>query len=103
LKADLTLPPELVDLIADKVIEKMKPILSSNGKKEYQFTILDKEDLAHYLGVEVSWLDKKVSANEIPYFKVGKYVRFKKSVIDKWIEAHTVKPFQPFGLNKNGR
>ena len=32
MKAEFTLPQELVDLIAEAVIEKLKPIISGNGK-----------------------------------------------------------------------
>ena len=99
MKAELILPPELVNLIASQVAELLKPMLSSNGKPEGD-TILDKKELSKYLNVPITWVDKKVSFNEIPYFKAGKYPRFKKSVIDKWIESQTVRTIPSLKLIK---
>ena len=53
--------------------------------------IMTTRELAEYLQVDVSWVYKRVSWGEIPYFKHGKYTRFKKSVIDAWLESHTQK------------
>lgn len=103
MKAELTLPQELVELIADRVIEKIKPILSGNGKHEGENTIFTPETLAQYLQVDTSWVYKQVSLKTIPYFKSGKYTRFKKHVIDKWIEAQTVRPIPPLKLLKSSR
>ena len=100
MKAELTLPPELVKEIADAVIRELKPLLSNNGKPEGEDAIFDKKKLAEYLNVPVTWVDKKVSFNEIPYFKAGKYPRFKKSVIDKWIEDNTVRAIPSLRLIK---
>ena len=85
MKAELTLPPELVDLIADKVIEKLKPLLSGNGKSEDD-VIFDVEGLAQYLKVKKQWVYEKVHNSGIPYYKVGKYPRFRKSKIDEWLQ-----------------
>lgn len=93
MKAELTLPQELVDQIADKVVERLKPLLSG-GKVEPDI-IFTPETLAKYLQVDITWIYKQVSLKTIPYFKNGKYTRFKKSVIDKWIETQTVRPLAP--------
>jgi|SRR3989337_484274 len=100
MKAELTLPPELVKEIASQVVELLKPMLSNNGRHEAEDTIFDKKGLAEYLNVPVTWVDKKVSFNEIPYFKAGKYPRFKKSIIDKWIEDNTVRAIPSLRLIK---
>ena len=103
MKAELNLPQELVDQIVGQIIDKLKPMLSSNRKSDSSDRIFNKKELADYLGVDVSWIDKKVSTNEIPYSKFGKYVRFKKSLIDKWIESKTVKPVSPLKLINSRR
>ena len=92
-----------IDAIAQRVVELLKPVLSVNGKKTNEDIILNKKELAQYLNVDVSWIDKRVSANEMPYTKFGKYVRFKKSIIDKWIDSKTVKPISPLKLVNYGR
>lgn len=40
--------------------------------------LLTKQELAEFLQVSVKTIDKWVSLNEIPYFKVGRLVRFSK-------------------------
>ena len=77
--------------------------MSGNGRQVNEDIILNKKKLARYLNVDVSWIDKKVSANEIPFFKIGKYVRFRKPNIDKWIDSKTVKPISPLKLVNYGK
>jgi len=95
-----TLPPELIDQIAQRVVELLRPLLPGNGKAEPD-TIFTPETLAEYLQVDTSWVYKQVSLKAIPYFKTGKYTRFRKSAIDKWIETQTVRPLSPLRLVKN--
>ncbi len=80
--------------IAKELADQLKPVIKSNGSS-INDKILTVESLAEYLSVEPSWVYKKISLKEIPYFKAGKYVRFKKSSIDKWIEQESVNPI-PF-------
>lgn len=87
-----------IEQIALKVVELLKPLISGNGKHEAEDTIFTPETLAEYLQVDTSWVYKKVSFKAIPYFKSGKYTRFKKPVIDKWIETQTVRPIPPLKL-----
>ncbi len=77
--------------IAEMVTEKLRPLIVNNGNRKTEDEILTKKELAEYLDVPVTWIDRKVSYNEIPYIKIGKYVRFKKSAIDRWTDKKTVK------------
>lgn len=90
-----TLDTEDVDVIAQRVIELIKPLLSGNGKSGNDDVIFDVQGLADYLKVDASWVYKKVSLKEIPHFHAGKYPRFKKPAIDKWIESQTVRAIPP--------
>ena len=47
------------------------------------------EELASYLKVNKQWVYQKVHSKGIPHFHVGKYPRFRKSIIDKWLENET--------------
>lgn len=51
-------------------------------------TLLTKKEIAHFLNVSIKMIDKKVHLNEIPYFKIGKLVRFSKSKILAWAEEN---------------
>jgi len=102
MKAELLLARELVDQIADKVIEKLKPIIPVDGKIVGE-TIYTPETLAEYLQVDTSWVYRQVSEKNIPYFKNGKYVRFRKSSIDRWISSHERQPIPKFKQIKHGK
>ena len=75
---------KLITDIADKVIESLKPLLNSNTVQED--TLFTVESLAYYLQVSKQWVYDRVHLNEIPYMKMGKFLRFRKSVIDKWLD-----------------
>lgn len=92
------LEPEDIQAIAQAVTEMIRPLLSANGKERTEDVIFTPESLAEYLQVDTSWVYKQVSLKTIPYFKSGKYTRFKKSAIDKWIDAQTRKPLLPLKL-----
>lgn len=47
-------------------------------------SLLTKKEIAEFLNVSVKMIDKMVCSNSLPYFKVGRLVRFsKKKVIEK--------------------
>jgi excisionase family DNA binding protein len=86
-KAELTLPPELVDLITDKLLERLKPILSRHEKHEDDI-ILDLQGLAQYLKVTPKWIYEQTHLKTIPHLKLtNKQLRFRKKDIDKWLDT----------------
>jgi len=100
MKAELTLPSELVEQISDRVIEKLKPILGSNGKHHEDDTVFDKKGLSEYLRLSESTINKMVSNKEIPHFKIQSGqsggVRFFKKDIDRWIAKQTIPEINQF-------
>lgn len=48
--------------------------------------IMTAKDLADYLGFSKNWVYRQVEAGEIPGTRLGGNWRFKKSVIDEWLE-----------------
>ncbi len=78
------LEPQDIEAIVNGVIEKLKPIIAGNNKHEDD-TIFDVDGIAGYLKVKKQWVYEKVHNNGIPYYKVGKYPRFRKSKIDEWL------------------
>jgi excisionase family DNA binding protein len=85
-KAELTLPTELVGQIFDMFIEKLSPLLNGNGKNRDD-GLFDVEDLALYLKVNRQWVYEKIHNNSVPHYKMGKYPRFRKSEIDQWLRT----------------
>jgi len=92
-----------IEIIASTVAENIKPLLRNNSKVRVEDIIFDVKGLAKYLKVDESWIYKQVSFRAIPFFKCGKYTRFKKSAIDNWVDRETVKPIIPFEIVKNKR
>jgi excisionase family DNA binding protein len=86
---EISIPHEIVDAlaqeVADRVTASLKPLLSGR-KVEPQDAILTPAQLAQYLHVARQWVYERVSRGEIPYFKAGGHLRFRKFEIDKWIE-----------------
>ena len=87
-----TLEAEDVQAIAAALMELIKPMLLGTRAQSELDVNFTPETLADYLQVDTSWVYKQISLKTIPYFKTGKYTRFKKSLIDKWIETQAVRP-----------
>lgn len=85
-----------LEKIAAKVVEQIKPLLNRNVKERVEddpiFTV---ESLAKYLQVSEQWVYERVQFKEIPYIKVGKFLRFKRSAIENWLEEQSVQASAP--------
>ncbi len=94
MKAELTIPQELVDLISDKVVEKLLPQVKEHNGNTVGDAVFDKKGLSEYLKVSASTVNKLVSNKQIPHFKINHGqsggVRFYKRDIDKWIAKQTI-------------
>jgi excisionase family DNA binding protein len=88
LKIDLN-NQELASAIAGEVLKGLIPILDKRTGEDKIFSV---KEVSEYLNVSEDLVHKKVKLFEIPFFKIGDLNRFKKSEIDKWIEAKTRKP-----------
>lgn len=89
-----------IQRIAEKVVELLRPLLANGEKHPNEDTVFTIKTLSEYLKNDVSWIRKKVAARSIPFFKTGKYIRFRKSAIDRWIKLQTREPLTPFNLPK---
>lgn len=47
--------------------------------------LMNIDKLSQYLGIKKSSLYSMVEKREIPYYKIGRLVRFKKADIDAWV------------------
>jgi len=75
---------QLVNDIVEKVVERLKPLIN-NSHDSRGDELMDVKALADYLKVKKQWVYEKTHMNIIPYYKVGKYPRYKKSKIDEWL------------------
>ena len=84
MKAELNInTQELEERVAQRVVKALKPLLSGKGEDHNLFTV---KGLAEYLGISQKWVYERVQFKEIPYYKLGGSLRFKKSAIDRWLE-----------------
>lgn len=51
---------------------------------------LTTEEVAHYLGIKVSTIYAWVHTRQIPYYKVGRLVKFRISEIEDWLRLTKV-------------
>lgn len=61
---------------------------------------LNINETSAYLNLKCSYLYSLVEGGEIPYYRVGRLIRFKQSDIEAWMENHRQ---NPSGANKRAR
>lgn len=85
----------LIEAIVKKVIDHITPLLTAPNLSNND-EIMNVEGLASYLKVTKSWVYEKIHKKEIPFYKAGKFPRFRKKDIDLWLK-------NPYfnGLNTN--
>ncbi len=76
---------EDIQAIAHEIVSLLKPHIENN-KSDIQDILFDIDGLSKYLNVKKQWVYDKVHQDAIPYYKVGKYPRFKKIKIDEWLQ-----------------
>ena len=83
---------ELVKDIAQEVMKDLKPLLKVKATDDKLYTV---RSLAKYLEVSDQWVYERIKFKEIPHIKIGKFPRFKKADIDKWLEELRVPAINP--------
>ena len=48
--------------------------------------LLNAREVAELLGVEQSWVRRATQRGEIPYLRLGRYLRFRQESIREWVE-----------------
>ncbi len=73
-----------IEKIAERVVEQITPLFNKSHDSNHD-ELMDVQGLADYLKVKRQWVYEKTHLNIIPYYKVGKYPRYRKSKIDEWL------------------
>jgi excisionase family DNA binding protein len=87
-----TLEKEDLTAIAKELVKELRPILKTSEQNSGNDTIFNMKELSEYLNVPESWVYRQTCDHNIPYYKLGRYNRFKKTEIDKWLEEKSVNP-----------
>ena len=48
--------------------------------------LIEINEMAEKLSVPTSWIYQRTRTNEIPHYKIGKYVRFDEALVWEWIK-----------------
>ncbi len=75
---------QLINDIVEKVVEQISPLFNKSHDSNHD-ELMDVQGLADYLKVKKQWIYEKTHMGIIPYYKVGKYPRYRKSKIDEWL------------------
>ena len=93
---------KLINDIVDRVVERITPLLKQDSHSNNN-EMLTVDELADYIKVKTSWVYEKVHTREIPFYKAGKFPRFRKKHIDLWL----LNPYHPaldiYNLNHKER
>ncbi len=85
---------EMEERIVARLMEMLKHVAKDSHKSndDELFTV---EGLSKYLSVSKQWVYERVHLNEIPFIKMKKFPRFRKSEIDKWLDKMKMPAIQP--------
>jgi excisionase family DNA binding protein len=85
MKAEIQIDPkELAREVSAEILRVIKPLLKTSDSED---SILTVKVLSEFLEVSPQWIYDRVQLNEIPYYKRGKFLRFRKSKIVKWLDS----------------
>lgn len=87
MKAEFSIPQEIVDLIADRVVQKMLPILETFHAPDHYMNV---DELSELIGKSkgqiYQWVDRASHGlSDFPYNKAGRSLRFSRKEIDHWL------------------
>jgi predicted DNA-binding transcriptional regulator AlpA len=90
MKAELTIPQELVDQIADRVLQKMLPVLEEWYEPDHYLNV---DELSIMLGKSKAqvyqWVNNASHGlSKFPYQKAGRSLRFSKKEIKEWLKSN---------------
>ena len=83
----LELEPADLQTLAQDVADLITPLLRKEKDRD---EIFDVSGLAAYLKTSTKWIYERTHLKEIPHYKTGGLLRFRKKEIDAWLAGFTV-------------
>jgi excisionase family DNA binding protein len=68
------------------VADVLDPQFILGGDKSVFENLIDKKQLAQFLSLSLSYIDKLMAQEAIPYFKIGRAVRYRFSEVVAFLE-----------------
>jgi excisionase family DNA binding protein len=75
--------------MCENTISSATGISNNTAKIKNQSDLITPDELASQLGVGLPFIRKLAYKRALPVVKVGRYVRFKRSDVDTWLEQNT--------------
>ncbi len=79
--------PELLSKVG---VEELQQIMAAAIKDMVKKEWLTPEELKEEYGISIHAQNRMRMERRIPYSKIGKFVRYKRSEIEKWLEDHKI-------------
>ena len=79
------LEPQDIEAIAQRVAEKLKPVIAINNDNNYHDRMFDVKRLAEYIGMSPQWIYN--NKYKLPHVNINSKPLFRKSEIDRWLES----------------
>jgi len=79
--------PELLSKVG---VEELQQIMAAAIKDMVKKEWLTPEELKEEYGISIHAQNRMRMERRIPYSKVGKFIRYKRSEIEKWLEDHKI-------------
>jgi len=96
MRGEFHIPEAFVDAVAEAVVKRLRPMIHGLGVLvENDDGLMSLKELAEYLGVSKDWIYQRTAKNEIPFGKVGRFVKFRRSEIDRWLSTRSVPAVTP--------
>ena len=101
MKVEFTFPEEFADLVAEIVVEKIKPLLEARPqeprtirqqhKEKDPMSVMNEHEVSLLVGKSVQTLrNDRYLGKGVPYFKVGRAVRYRRGDVLKWLVAQRI-------------
>ncbi len=90
----IQLDPEDIESIAEKLVEKLKPLFAKSGDQDRDDEILTITQAAELLRTSKAQIYQWVNNSQhglgdFPHLKAGRLLRFSKKAIRGWLEANS--------------
>lgn len=97
MKIELEIPDSVSQAIAEAVVARLRPMMTGSQTQAPQMDdLIGVTELGKYLGgVSKDWIYQRTAGNEIPFVKVGRMIKFRRSDIDRWLSTRSVPAVSP--------
>jgi len=79
--------PELLSKVG---VEELQQLMAAAIKDMVKKEWLTPDELQEEYGISIHAQNRMRMERRIPYSKVGKFIRYKRSEIEKWLEDHKI-------------